>query len=622
MHKLLIIILLLASLSGMATSNAKESVGLSDKELVATAISDNEKANKKEELEKKSADKPNSKVGESVKQKLASIDVTGVDSELKKNIELHMPVSIPTCKADRGEVRQFFSTVKKNLRKASRALGYYDAEFRSGGSIVNGCWKLRLKITQGQPTKITSQNIKVVGEGKNDELFRNILKEPPYQKGDIFNHQKYTDFKTQLSEATQALGYFDAEFKQHSVAVNPLAHQAMINLVLDTGKRYRYGKVTVEQKVLKDSVMQNFLIIKSGKFYKTEDLIKQQQLLQRSGYYQLIKVEVLRDQVSTYQVPVHITLTSKKRNGIKYKVGFGSDTGVRVSAELNRRWTGSKGKQLKAKIQAAQNLSGISLQLTSPRKNPEDDILVYNFDWTQDKNDDIKSQSINLGGKYTRKLSSDWIQTASIELLLDETQVDGESPNKSNLLLFGVGLDKTKANNLLYPSDGWRFSFGLKGALKGVISDQSVLQFNASAKRIKNLGDGRLLGRVKLGLTKADDFDSLPKSLRFFAGGGTSVRGYGFETLGDTNTDNQVIGGKHLLELSLEYQHPITDEWSAAVFVDAGNAFSDFKDFKLKVGAGFGARWRSPIGPVRVDLGFPKGDVKEPHLYLSVGSDL
>ncbi len=565
--------------------------------------------------------KTSNKADEIAPLNLASIDVTGVDSELKKNIELHMPVAIPSCNADRGDVRQFFTSVKKNLRKASRALGYYDADFRSGGSIVKGCWKLRLRIKPGQPTKITSQNIKVIGEGKNDALFKSILKELPYQKGDVFNHQKYSNFKTQLSEATEALGYFDAEFEQHNVMVNPLARQASINLVLNTGKRYRYGKVTVDQKVLADKTITNFLILKTGKFYKTEDLISQQQLLQRSGYYQLIKVEVLRDQIRDFSVPIHITLTSKKRNAIKYKVGYGADTGARVSAELNRRWTGGKGKQLKVKIQAAQNLSGLSLLLTSPRKNPEDDILVHNFDWTQDKNEDVTSRSISLGSQYTSKRPSDWIQTASIKLLFDRTQVDGETAIKSNLLLFGVGLDKIKADNLLYPNDGWRIKFDIKGALKNVLSNQSILQLETSVKHIKTLGKGRIISRVKLGATKVKDFDSLPKSLRFFAGGGSSVRGYEYEILGDRK-NNQVIGGKHLVELSLEYEHPITDEWSLATFVDAGNAFSDYKEAELKVGFGFGARWRSPVGPVRIDVAFPKDDLKSPHLHLSVGSNL
>jgi len=610
-------VLVLISMPMNAADSAQDAVELTEKELVAAAILANEKEN---EADKKTTDED--KTGAS-DEKLASIEVTGVESDLKKNIELHMPVSIPECNADKSEVRQFFDTVKKRLRKASRALGYYDADFRTGGSIVAGCWKLRLRITPGLPTKITSQNIKVIGEGRNDELFKKILAKPPYKNGDIFNHQKYTDFKTQLSEATQSLGYFDAEFEQHSIKVNPLAHQASVNLVLNTGKRYRYGKVTVDQKILSDKVIQNFLILKTGEVYTTEDLIRQQQILQRSGYYKLIKIEVMHEQANNYQVPVHISLTSKKRNSYKFKIGFGSDTGARVSAEMDRRWTGSKGKRLKAKTQFSQNISGISLELISPRKNPEDDILVYNIDIEKERADDITTQGINIGGKLTRKRSNDWIQTASIEYLLDRTQVDGEDPVNSKLLVFGVGLDKTKADHLLYPTKGWRFKFGLKAASKALLSDQDVLQFEMTAKHIKTFSNkSHILSRIHLGTTKVDNFDNLPKSLRFFAGGGRSVRGYKFESLGDVNKDDQVIGGKHVLDLSLEYQYPINDEWGAAVFVDAGNAFNDYNNVKLKVGVGFGARWRSPIGPVKVDIGFPKDDYKSLQLHLSIGSDL
>ena len=598
--------------------SAKTGVVPTEKESVAATILANEEENNTDKTTDADKNKP-----ESLNEKLASIEVTGVDSDLKKNIELHMPVSIPVCHADKSEVRQFFDTVKKRLRRASRALGYYDAYFRTGGSIVAGCWKLRLRITPGLPTKIISQNISVIGEGRKDELFKKILAESPYKTGDIFNHQKYTDFKTQLSEATQSLGYFDAEFEQHSVKVNPLAHQASVNLLLNTGKRYRYGKVTVDQKVLSDKVIQNFLILKTGEVYKTEDLIRQQQILQRSGYYKLIKVEVLQEQAENHQVPVHISLTSKKRNSYKFKFGFGSDTGARVSAEMDRRWTGSKGKRLKAKTQLSQNISGISLELISPRENPEDDILVYNIDIEKERADDITTHGINIGGKLTRKRSNDWIQTASIEYLLDKTQVDGEDPVNSKLLVFGVGLDKTKSDHLLYPTEGWHFKFGLKVASKALLSDQDVLQFETTAKHIKTFSNrSHILSRIHLGTTKVKNFDNLPKGLRFFAGGGRSVRGYKFESLGEVNKDSKIIGGKHVLDLSLEYQYPINDEWGAAVFVDAGNAFNDYNNAKLKVGVGFGARWRSPIGPVKIDIGFPKDDYKSPQLHLSIGSDL
>jgi translocation and assembly module TamA len=156
-----------------------------------------------------------------------------------------------------------------------------------------------------------------------------------------------------------------------------------------------------------------------------------------------------------------------------------------------------------------------------------------------------------------------------------------------------------------------------------LLSDQDVLQFETTAKHIKTFSNkSHILSRIHLGTTKVDNFDNLPKSLRFFAGGGRSVRGYKFESLGEVNKDDQVIGGKHVLDLSLEYQYPINDEWGAAVFVDAGNAFNDYNNAKLKVGVGFGARWRSPIGPVKVDIGFPKDELSKPQLHLSIGSDL
>ena len=118
-----------------------------------------------------------------------------------------------------------------------------------------------------------------------------------------------------------------------------------------------------------------------------------------------------------------------------------------------------------------------------------------------------------------------------------------------------------------------------------------------------------------------DDINQLPKSLRYFAGGDNSVRGYGYESLGETNAEGAVIGGKHLLVASLEYEYTFKDPWGAAFFVDVGNAFNSWSDMGLKTGVGFGARWKSPIGPVRVDIGFPTDDFGDPHLHLSIGPD-
>lgn len=602
--------LLLIPLSVEAELSKKEKLAAT----AVLAVAKSEKESRKESNKNKQNSKP----------RLATIDVSGVDSELKKNIELHMPVTIPECTADRAEVKQFFTSMKKHLRKAARALGYYDSEFRSGGKIVDNCWKLRLRITPGRPVKVVSQKIKIMGEGKTDTKFLNVLKEHPYKMGDVLNHKKYTDFKTSLSDVALSLGYFNAEFSQHIIKVNPLKFQASISLIMDTGKRFRYGKINLDQEVLSDKTIEKFLILKEGAYYKTEDLIDQQQLLQRSGYYKLIKIDVLHDQAENSRVPILVSLKRNKRNAYKFKLGYGSDTGGRISAEMDRRWTGSKGKKLNIKAQYAENLSGISFKLITPRTNPEDNNLVYNLDWKHDQNEDVVSRSINIGSLYTRKFDNGWVRTESVGLLLDKTKFVGKKVNNTEMLLFGVGLKKTTADNLIYPTEGWHLDFSLKGSLKGALSDQDFLQAEASAKLIQKLGVGRVIGRAHLGASLVNNFENLPKSLLFFAGGGSSVRGYTHESLGEPNPTikGKVIGGKNLLNLSLEYQYPITNEWSAAAFVDAGNAFNDWDDYKLKFGLGFGARYRSPIGPVRIDIGFPEDNIKDPHLHLSIGSDL
>ncbi|PIE36997.1 MAG: hypothetical protein CSA54_02420, partial [Gammaproteobacteria bacterium] len=131
----------------------------------------------------------------------------------------------------------------------------------------------------------------------------------------------------------------------------------------------------------------------------------------------------------------------------------------------------------------------------------------------------------------------------------------------------------------------------------------------------------RLIARGAAGTTSVSDFDKLPMSLRFLAGGDKSVRGYGYNVIGP-RLGNDVVGGKHLLETSLELEMPLTETWSLATFIDAGDAFTDSPDYQAGVGVGF--HWRSPIGPVRLDLGHAIDGSPGRKLrgHLTIGADL
>ena len=149
------------------------------------------------------------------------------------------------------------------------------------------------------------------------------------------------------------------------------------------------------------------------------------------------------------------------------------------------------------------------------------------------------------------------------------------------------------------------------------------MQAVIKARYLRSLSDSsRILARATIGATAKSEFDELPPSVRFFAGGDESIRGFGFDTLGPEDDSGNVIGGSNLLVASIEYEHLLRGNFYGAVFVDAGNAF-DALDVDPAVGAGIGLKWLSPVGPLRFYLGHPlnKSD-RSVRLHIRLGADL
>jgi translocation and assembly module TamA len=166
-------------------------------------------------------------------------------------------------------------------------------------------------------------------------------------------------------------------------------------------------------------------------------------------------------------------------------------------------------------------------------------------------------------------------------------------------------------------------SLELRAATDAVLSDTSFLQAIARGKWIWSSPRGRrFLVRGDIGVTAQSDFADLPASVRFFAGGDNSVRGYEFDALGPVDAAGQVIGGSALATGSFEFEQPLTARWSMALFVDSGNAFEG-SHIDARTGAGLGARWQSPLGPIRLDLAHPlDDDTTRWRLHVSLGPDL
>ena len=156
-----------------------------------------------------------------------------------------------------------------------------------------------------------------------------------------------------------------------------------------------------------------------------------------------------------------------------------------------------------------------------------------------------------------------------------------------------------------------------------MLSDTNLLNGTVLLRGLTTLAQNhRFLGRVQFGGSATNGYKSVPPSLRFFAGGDQSVRGYDYQTLSPTNGDGDRIGGRYMVAGSAEYQYQIADKWRLATFVDQGNAFNTLDFPSLKTGVGFGVRWVSPVGPLRLDLAKALDDDGGIRLHFSMGPEL
>ncbi|MEP6633960.1 MAG: BamA/TamA family outer membrane protein, partial [Luteimonas sp.] len=179
----------------------------------------------------------------------------------------------------------------------------------------------------------------------------------------------------------------------------------------------------------------------------------------------------------------------------------------------------------------------------------------------------------------------------------------------------------------LYPRHGIGGSLLLRGGVEGAGSDATFAQAQTRASWFKGLGErSRLIVRGELGHTFTDALVQIPPSLRFYAGGDRSIRGYQYREVGprilDANGHNAfALGAKNVATASVEYEHYFANGWGFATFVDSGTAFDDTPDWRTGIGAG--VRWKSPVGPLRIDIAHGLDDPDSSFtLSFNIGADL
>jgi translocation and assembly module TamA len=374
--------------------------------------------------------------------------------------------------------------------------------------------------------------------------------------------------------------------------------------------------------VLDENLVRRFLDFEAGMPYDNRLLTKAYNDLSRSGYFSRIELMPEFERASNQQLPVSIVLEPADR--IEYTVGFGlsTDTGPRARAGFKNRRVNNRGHRLQTDLSVSTILQGLSAEYRKPLTDPRTEWLSYTSALSSENTDSSKSDTAGVGVRRTKQIKPQWMRTLSLDLSYDRYTI-GDVASSSRLVLPGIIYDHKRADLDVFPTRGRRLTLELRGAAYALGSDTSFMQTIVGARFVRSLSaDSRLLARATVGVTAQSEFLELPPSVRFFAGGDESVRGFGYETLGPTDDLGNVIGGSNLLVASIEYEHRLRNEIFGAIFVDAGNAF-DGLDVDAALSAGLGVIWRSPVGPLRFYLAHPlnKSD-RSVRLHIRLGADL
>jgi len=519
-------------------------------------------------------------------------------------------------------IRTLYARAEDELRTALKSRGYYNPTVNASLREDNGTWHARFDVQLGPPVRITVLDVRLLGAGADDGRLGKVLEEDfPLRRGARFRHKDYETAKKRIANAALEKGYMENRWVEHRVVIDPEANAAEVTLVFDTGPRYAFGEVELPDTVVTRATLERMMPFRPGEPYDLDKVLRYQQRLRDSDFFREVNVVPQPGLSGSRTVPVRVELRANPRNTWRVGVGYGTDTGPRIAADWDNRYLNRRGHGAEARLRLSPVLSTLAGNYLVPFFRGENVELGLTALLSHEDTDTSESNLMQTG---VRRLTSrwGWNETLSLNYRYEDFEV-GSVKDTSHLLMPGIGYWKAVADDLIYPRKGWRLSMDLRTAVDGFVSDTTFLQGLLRAKYIFPVADvGRFIARADFGGTLVSDVQDLPATLRFFAGGDNSVRGFDYESLGPKDSNGEVTGGRYLAVGSAEYEHQVKGNWSVAVFSDFGNAFDEFGDaFEYSVGTG--VRWRSPVGLVRVDVAAGISDDDLPiRLHLVIGPDL
>jgi translocation and assembly module TamA len=552
------------------------------------------------------------------------VEISGVDDEIEANIRASLALVRHGARDDLSDaaIGRLHARARAQIRDAMRPFGFYEPRIDRSLERRNGSWVASYRIEPGEPVLVAEKDVRLSGEGAAEPQLLAVIAASPIREGRRLRHQEHDRLRNSLQSTAAMLGYLDARLDERRLEVDPAEHTARVILHLETGKRYSFGTVVVEQDILDAGLIQRIILIREGDPFDANRLLQAQYRLTDSLYFASVFVETGQPDPETRTVPVNIETRPTRRQRIRTGIGYATDTRLRGTIGIDWRRLNEAGHSAGTELRLSRTLSEISGRYRIPIGDPLNERLLFRGGLTQEDLGDLESQRTTVGVSHLTMRGGGWQRTLFADILDERTRQPTEPDFTETLIVPGIGMEKRIADDLLFPRRGYRMRGEVRGSHSALGASTNFLRMDFEVNRVDSIGaNWRFFSRSRLGIGLLDEFGTLPASQRFFAGGDQSVRGYRFNTLGPTDDQGNTIGGRHLVYGSLEAERRVWGRVALAAFVDAGNALDRFGD-GLEASVGFGVNVHTPIGTLRVSLARSVTESKSAVFHLSVQPDL
>lgn len=480
---------------------------------------------------------------------------------------------------------------------------------------------LKLTLDPGPRTTIAAVDLAIDGplEAKTREALIAGWRLPV---GRPFRQADWNNAKQQVLGELLGLDHADARLVDSEAAIDAETQQANLRAHYTTGPRYRFGSLRIEglERYSPELIERYNRLVRPGQPYREEKLNALQTTLQATPYFSSVTATLDREAVElqddgTATAPVVVRVRERSPHRISFGAGASSNTGARIEFKYHtpdlfkQAWELDSGLRLEQKKQTAY----ADIFLPPDERNRRHSVGVMaeatDIEGLKTERYAFGAQTVQQRGSVEQRLSLNW---------QDERRYpDGAPAVTSRALVPNVMWTWRQVDSLLEPRRGMVLQAQIGGGSRAALSDQNFVRLHGRAQLYIPLGKvDTLTLRGEAGYTLADSRLHIPQDYLFRTGGAGSVRGYAYQSLG-IKEGTATVGGRYLAIASAEITHWLADDWGVAAFVDAGDAVDSLTDVRLAVGYGLGARWRSPAGPIGVDLAYGERN-REVHLHFSL----